>query len=231
MLHIRYSPFDEDVVIVGGKGKGKTQLTKEVLGAPLNNLPYIVHDYNNLFSGFGNIAHRTSEVIRGQIVYQGDKTEKGFKELCNRVFYGAKSGELANEVFVVDELHQYYRNKQTVIQEFEQIVNTARNYGISGVYVSTRPATIPNTVLSNATHCFAFGLANESDIVWLRGYIGEKAWLLIPRDKRKKLQTEKMLTKHSYIYRNQNEPEAQLEHCHCNECNQQRQQFPEAYFE
>lgn len=230
MLKIRYMPFEEDIVVVGGKGRGKSKQVMEILGKPLNNLPYVIHDYNNIFSGFGTIARRPSEVHRGQIIYQGDKSMAGFVALCNRVFYGAQSGELSNTVFGVDELHQYYRNKQTVIPEFENIVSTARNYGVSGIYVSTRPATIPNTVLSNATHCFAFGLANESDIIWLRGYIGEKAWLLIPADKRKKLVNEKQLTKHSFLYRNQNEPETQIEVCHCADCNLQRQQFPEAFF-
>ncbi len=224
-----YKPFEEDIVLVGRKGTGKSHELRDILGNPLNSLPYIVHDYNNIFSGFGTIARRPSEVTRGQIIYQGDKSLKGFVSLCNRVFYGAQSGELANTVFAVDELHQYYKNKQTVIPEFENIVSTARNYGVSGVYISTRPATIPNTVLTNATHCFAFSLSNESDIIWLRGYIGEKAWLLLPADKRRKLQNEKMLTNHSCIYRNQNEPESQIILCHCNDCNQQRQNFPEAY--
>lgn len=226
-----YSPFDEDVVIVGGKGRGKSERAKWLKATQIPNIPSIMYDYNNIFSNFGTIARRPSEIFRGDVIYQGlDRTMKGFVEFCNRVFYGSQSGELANMVLFVDELHQYYKNKQTVVPEFENIVATARNYGISGVYLSTRPAAIPNTVLSNAQHCFAYGLANEGDISWLHGYIGEKAWLLVPPDKRKKLTDEKMLTKHSCIYRNQMHPYSQMIICNCNLCNQERQQFPEAFF-
>lgn len=228
-MKFRYSPYDEDIVIVGGKSKGKTFKAKWIL-SQISRLPYLIYDYNNLFSNFGSIIHNVNEIRYDQIIYQGDKTLAGFISVCDKLFAEAQKGILSDMVFVVDELHQYYRNKQTVIQSFEQIVMTARNYGVSGIYISTRPATIPNNVLSNASHCFAFGLSNFNDIVWLKDYIGEKAWLLIPRDKRKKLQSEKELTKHSCIYRNQNEPESQMMICNCAECNNQKKNFPEVYF-
>ncbi len=229
-INFDWSPFDEDIVIVGGKGTGKSHKLKWILSL-ISNLPYVVFDYNNLFSSFGIIARRPTEITKGQIIYQGlDRTQDGFITFCKRIFFGSQSGELSDMVFCVDELHQYYKNKQTAIPEFENIVATARNYGISGIYISTRPATMPNTILTNAQHCFAFALANEGDISWLRGYIGEMAWLLVPKDKRKKLKEEKMLTKHSCIYRNQQSPSAQLMICNCNLCNEQRKKYPETYF-
>ena len=229
-IKINYSPFEDDIIIVGGKGRGKTHRGKIVLSG-ISNLPYIAYDYNHIMTGFGKIVHTVEEIkLREQIIFQPiDRSYNTFTKFCNRIFYGAQSGELENIVVLFDELHQYL-TKQRICEEYNQIIMTARNYGVSGIHISTRPATLPNTTLSNANHCFAYGLSNLGDIVWLRDYIGEKAWLLLPRDKRKKLTEEKELTKHSCIYRNQLEPESFILSCECNLCNQQREQFPEVYF-
>lgn len=231
MFRFNYSPFEDDIIIVGGKGRGKTTRAKWVL-SKISNCPYIIYDYNGLFTGFGDIVHRVEELRKGQIVFQPiDRTLPTFIKFCTKIFNDAYKQTLNDIVVVFDELHQYFKNKNTVIQPYDSIVQTARNYGVSSIHLSTRPATIPNTTLTNANLCFSYGLANEGDIEWLRGYIGEKAWLLLSRDKRKKLTEEKELTKHSCIFRHQLEPESQIINCFCGECQQQRQNFPEVYFE
>jgi len=227
-INFNYSPFEENVIVVGGAGRGKTTRAKWIL-TQISNLPYGVYDYNYLFNGFGKIIHKIEEIKREQFIFQPiDRSYNTFISFCNKIFYGSQRGELANMVIFFDELHQYL-TKQRVCEQYNQIIMTARNYGISTVNISTRPATIPNTTLSNSIHCFAYGLSNFGDIVWLRDYIGDKAWLLLSRDKRTQLKEEKELTKHSCIYRNQLEPESQIIICECEYCNQQRSQFPDVY--
>lgn len=238
MFRFNYEPFEDDIIVVGGKGRGKTWRAKWIL-SKISNLPYIIYDYNWLFTGFGEIVHRVEELRRGQIVFQPiDKTLPTFIKFCNKIYFESQKGfqnpnynGLNDIVVFYDELQQNFKNKNTVILEYDNIVQSARNYGVSGVHISLRAALIPNTTLSNANLCFAYQLQNEGDVEWLKGYIGEKAWLLVTKDKRKKLQEEKELTKHSCIFRNQLEPESQILNCYCAKCNLQRQAFPEVYFE
>ena len=93
---------------------------------------------------------------------------------------------------------------------------TARNYGLSSIFISTRPASLPNFILSNANHCFCYGLNNRGDVDWIKDYIGENAELLFPVIKRKKVQNEflfpdTILEKHDCLYYNQlSQKEAQI---------------------
>ena len=208
-MDFNYSPFDEDIVIVGGKGRGKTTRLKWVL-TQIQNLPYWIWDYQWLLNGFGEIVHTVDELKYGQFILQPyDKGYSNFIKYCNKCYYGAMKGIYKNLIFGVDELHQYV-TKQKSCPELYSIVMSARNQGISGIYLSTRPASLPNWILTNADHCFAYGLNAETDIVWLKGYIGEKAWLLVPPDKRKFLKDAEALPKHSCVYRNQTELESHI---------------------
>jgi hypothetical protein len=227
-IDFRFSPFEEDIVIVGRKGSGKTYRLMWILSL-ICELCYIVYDYNWILGNFGKIVHRVEDITRGQIIFQPiDKTYQTFIKFHNKIFFDAQKGELSNTVYADDELHQYL-TKQRICQEYTQCVMTGRNYGLSGIHISTRPAAIPNNTLSNSSHCFAYQLSNHGDIVWLRDYIGDKAWLLLPKDKRKNFKDKKELTKHSCIYRNQNDPDSQIIICNCADCNKQRSQFPDNF--
>lgn len=202
-INFRYSPFEEDICVVGGKGRGKTTRVKWILSL-IKNLPYWVYDFNSQYTGFGSIVHKVKDLKVGQMIFQPyDKSYDTFIKFCNKAF------TQRNLVLVFEEIHQYV-TKQRACPELYSVVMTGRNYGLSSIFVSTRPASLPNWILSNSNHCFAYGLNNMGDIVWLNDYIGDKAWLLLPPDKRKKLQTEPPLQLHSCIYRNQLETESYI---------------------
>jgi len=206
-MDFNYSPYDEDIVIVGGKGRGKTTRAKW-LTSQISALPYIIWDYQWLFSGFGSIVHTVDELKYGQYILQPyDKGYNNFIKFCNKIYYGAIKGEFSNLVLIIDELHQYV-TKQKACPELYSIVMSARNQGVSGVYLSTRPASLPNWILTNAEHVFAYGLNTLGDIIWLKDFIGDKAWLLLPPDKRKELKEQPLLPKHSCIYRKQTDTES-----------------------
>lgn len=211
-INFIYGIFNEDIVVIGMKGEGKTERVKRILESALSDTPYWIWDYSDKFTGYGHLVHRVEDLQYGQYVIQAkDKTITEFRKFCQRVIDGVESGELRNLVIVVDELHQYV-TKQSMLQELYFIVMSLRNFGISGIYISTSAQAIPNWILDNMTHVFAYKVNLEGRINWLRTYIGVESWLLTSRDKRKLLFSEKYpdLTKHSFIYRNQHDPRPQI---------------------
>ena len=73
------------------------------------------------------------------------------------------------------------------------------------ICISSRPASIPNNVLSNTSHVFAFRLNLESDVEFLESYVGSEVWQLMNKDKRKKMKDLPELEKHTFYYRDMDE--------------------------
>jgi hypothetical protein len=210
-VDFQYNVYQEDVVIIGKKREGKTDRAKKILES-IQDVPYWIWDFGNVFTGYGHVVHSIDDLQYGQyVVQERDKSETRFRQFCQKIIDGAMNGELTNLVIVIDEIHQYVR-KQSILQELYNIVMSLRNFGICGIYISTRPQAIPNWILENVTHVFAYRLELSGSIIWLRDYLGMEAWLLLPKDKRKFLFSEKYkdLPQHSFIYRNQNESKPQV---------------------
>lgn len=218
VFNFNFQPFEDDVVILGAKGHGKTTRAKWVM-SKIDRLPYWCFDYQHLFTGFGNLTHDIASLKYGQYIFQPyNRGEETFMKFASKIISDVETGKLADTVIFWDELHQYTLSKQKIYTELDTIVQTYRNQGISNVFMSLRPAKIPNTLLSNASHVFAYGLNLMSDIVWLRDYIGEKAWLLLSPDKRRHLKEFPQISKHTCIYRNQLEDTSEILFCHCSDC-------------
>lgn len=195
-----FSPYQEDIILVGGKGQGKTTLLKFVLSF-IPNIPYWLWDFSNQFYNFGHLVRNVSELQYGQYVIQAtDKGKENYGKYLRKIFH-----EMSNMVQITDELHQY-TNKNEIFSPLYELVLSGRNKGISNIFVTTRPASIPNYILSNVSHVFALPLRLQSDVEWLEEYLGSEAWLLLPKDKRKKQFVDSndidVLPKYSYIYRN-----------------------------
>ena len=94
----------------------------------------------------------------------------------------------------------FAQNKK-MIKEFNQVILSGRPRGISVISISSRPASCPNHVLSNSKHVFAFKLNLESDLKFLESFLGRDVWILMPQDKRKRLQDEPQLEEHRFYYR------------------------------
>lgn len=208
MLDFKFSPYEEDIVITGAKGSGKTERGKKILSA-INNIPYWVYDYSKRFNNYGTIVDEVEKLEYGQFVFRAkEESYKTWEAFCDRAFFHFKDIVLCH-----DELHQFVR-KQTIDRALYQLVLSGRNRGISNIFITTRPASIPNYILTNCQHVFAYQLRNRSDIVWLKEYMGEEAELLLPPDKRKDSSPLKsdsrILKKFDYIYRNQDDEACQV---------------------
>ncbi len=210
-INFDYSPYDEDLVVTGAKGSRKTSLVRdEILPAKLSNCAYWIWDFSSKFHGWGNLVDNIDDLQYGQYVIDAkDKSLQNFQRFLDKLFYGAQSGEYTNTVLIVDELHQYVK-KQSVLQELANIVLSARNFGISGIYIATTPQSVPNFLLSNMTHVISFRQGLKSNLVWLHDYIGIESWLLVTQDRRNELQAEPDLPVGSYIYRDLKKTQAEV---------------------
>ena len=141
---------------------------------------------------------------RGHYILQPhDNSEETFKR------FNAEAFKRGNLVLVEDEVHTWL-SKQRVIKEFNQVILSGRPRGISVISISSRPASLPNNVLSNSKHVFAFKLNLESDIKFLEGFLGTDVWILMPKDKRHKLQEEAELPDFTFFYRDMDTSQGRL---------------------
>jgi len=153
-----------------------------------------------LFHSLEDLLEVYDKAKRGRYILQPyDKSQKAFENLCDAVF------ERGNTVLFLDELH-LFTSKQSIIKPFQNLILSGRPRGVSVISISTRPAQIPNAVLSNASHVFCFRLNIESDVKFLESWMGSEVWQLMPVDKRQKMQSAPVLPEHTFYYRNQSMP-------------------------
>ena len=114
-VNFDYQPYEDDIIDVGGKGRGKTKRAMWILSMIYQHCNYVVFDFNNAYSQFGKVVHTIDELIDdpNQIqhyIYQGDKSQASFDKFCEKLF-----DTFSNTVIVWEELHQYV-TKQKIHQ-------------------------------------------------------------------------------------------------------------------
>jgi len=201
-INFEFVAYDQDICIVGSKGSGKSYLANMIMKG-LHGINVWVYDFNSQFhSSKAIVFHDLNKMLelydqakRGHYILQPhDNSENTFRRFCAE---GFKRGNLC---LITDESHVWL-TKQKQLKEFNNIILSGRPRGISCITISSRPASLPNNVLTNAKHVFAFKLNLESDIKFLEGYLGSDVWILMPRDKRHKLKEEPELPEHTFFYR------------------------------
>jgi len=194
--------YDQDICILGSKGSGKSYLANQLLKG-LNGIHVWVYDFNQqfhssraiVFNDLTKMLEVSDSAKRGHYLLQPhDNSENTFRRFCEE---GFKRGNL---VLMMDEAHSFL-TKQKQLKEFNNIILSGRPRGISCITISSRPASLPNNVLTNAKHVFSFKLNLESDVKFLEGYLGSDIWILMPKDKRHKLKDEAELPEHTFFYR------------------------------
>ncbi len=210
-LDFNFVPYNEDIVITGSKGSGKSYLANTLL-QNLHGVSVFVWDFNHQFHDSRAIVlHHLDELIemydevkRGKYILQDfNKEENQFRKFCKYAF------SKGNVVLIIDEVHAYV-TKQKIIKEYNDLILSGRPRGVSVISVSTRPASLPNNVLTNAKHVFTFRLNIESDVKWLEGYLGSEVWQVVQQNKRMKHKDLPELPEHSFFYRNMDEHDGQI---------------------
>ena len=210
-LDFNFIAYEEKITIVGASGSGKSYLANEIMKS-LHGVSVWVYDFNFQFHSSKAIVFNDLDKLlevydtakRGHYILQPhDNSEETFKR------FNAEAFKRGNLVLVEDEVHTWL-SKQRVIKEFNQVILSGRPRGISVISISSRPASLPNNVLSNSKHVFAFKLNLESDIKFLEGFLGTDVWILMPKDKRHKLQEEAELPDFTFFYRDMDTSQGRL---------------------
>ena len=201
-LDFNFEAYDQDICILGSKGSGKSYLANTIMKS-LNGIHVWVYDFNHqfhssraiVFNDLTKMLEVSDQAKRGHYILQPhDNSENTFRRFCEEAF---KRGNLA---IFWDEAHSFL-TKQKQLKEFNNCILSGRPRGISCITISSRPASLPNNVLTNAKHVFAFKLNLESDVKFLEGFLGSDIWILMPKDKRHKLKDEAELPEHTFFYR------------------------------
>ena len=210
-LDFNFIAYEEKITIVGASGSGKSYLANEIMKS-LHGVSVWVYDFNFQFHSSKAIVFNDLDKLlevydtakRGHYILQPhDNSEETFKR------FNAEAFKRGNLCLVEDEVHTWL-SKQRVIKEFNQVILSGRPRGISVISISSRPASLPNNVLSNSKHVFAFKLNLESDIKFLEGFLGSDVWILMPKDKRHKLQDEAELPDFTFFYRDMDTSQGRL---------------------
>jgi len=210
-LNFNWSPYYEDIGIFGKKGEGKTTRAKQILDVIPNTPRWIWSPQRPLenYQGYGHPVFDIDDLQHGAFVYAGDYTKKNFLRFCDRAFH-----YMRNIILVIDDVHEQV-TKQFCPPQFESLILSGRNRGISSIFVSPYPAKVHNTILSQCSHIFAYKMTLQLQIEWLRdNFFGNEAWLLLSKDLRNRYYTGEndidQLPKFSYLYRKDTDMKTQV---------------------
>jgi len=193
------------------KGEGKTSRARVVLDTVPNLPRWIWSPQRPMenFSGYGTPVTSIDELGHGAFIWNGVYNKEMFLKFCDRAFHYMK-----NLILVFDDVHEYV-SKQFIPPEFETLILSGRNRGLSSIFISPMPAKVHNSILAQCSHIFAYNFNLQTQIEWLRdNFFGNEAWLLLPKDLRNKYYTDvnsiDILPKYSYLYRKDTDTKTQI---------------------
>jgi len=210
-LNFNWSPYYEDIGIFGKKGEGKTTRARMILDMIPNMPRWIWSPQRPMenYQGYGQPVTELDDLRHGAYIWAGDYTKKNFLAFCDRAFH-----HMRNIILVIDDVHEQV-TKQFMPPQFESLVLSGRNRGISSIFISPYPAKVHNTILSQCSHIFAYKMTLQLQIEWLRdNFFGNEAWLLLTKDLRNRYYTGEndidIMPKFSYLYRKDSDMKTQV---------------------
>ncbi len=204
MINFNWTVYQQNIHFLGMQGSGKTTLCKKILDTIPHVPRLIISPQKPLenYGGYGTAIDRISEIQKGAMIWTGDFSKSTFERICNTLM--ARCSDI---VLVVDDVHEFCA-KQKMPPQFNTLIQSGRNRGICGMYLSPSANLVNNYILQSCQHIFAFKMKLHAQIEWLeKNYFGNDAEILIPKDLRnakKQINLDydcDVLPKYSYLYR------------------------------
>ena len=101
-----------------------------------------------------------------------------------------------NLIYVIDELHSWFRDKRTPIPSFELFCLECHNQHCSFITIFQSPSEVPNYVMRNSHHRFVLYLDLDQDVETMRKVIGKEM----------KLFAESKIAKYEGLYKEKGKP-------------------------
>lgn len=202
----KFTPYKENIFVTGMTGTGKTERVRRIL-QQLGQIPYWIWAPQDTVKNYGAYGYQCNEISRlsyAQCVYTGEYNPETFIKFIKKAFYEIGTQQ-KNIVLIIDDVHEVTRKQQTII-ELNNLVLSGRNRGISSIFISPRPQSVPNFILANVSHIFAYRMKLQKDIEWMRdNYFGNEAWLLLTKDLRRQNYISEndmdMIPDYGFLYR------------------------------
>ena len=219
MIDFNWVVHQENIAILGMQGSGKTTKAKEILDAIPDVPRLIISPQKPLehYGSYGEEINKVSDIINGSAqVWTGD-----FSISTSERIFAILMARCSDMVLVLDDAHEF-SSKQRMPPQFSRLVQSGRNRGICGIYLTPSPNLLNNQILQSSQHIFCYKMQMFNQIEWIqKNYFGNDSQVLLPRDRRNpKLQlSEKIseisesfdvLPKYSYLYRAFYDSENQL---------------------
>lgn len=178
LKEFNYDPQTQSIIIAGATQTGKTTeaITKcKMLG--INGFNVLILDNKRRFTSVDptKVIHTISDVTgQGLQILQPhtfsspEQMHQFFNDLA-WVCYAYK-----NLVFVIDELHSWFRDKRTHIPSFELFCRECHNQKSSFIGIFQSPSEVPAYVMRNSYHRFMLFLDLDQDIETMKKIMGKE---------------------------------------------------------
>lgn len=179
---------DEDAIIIGMKGHGKSTLLKLIMKNLLNaGQRVFLYDSEK---EFGNLRHPLLQVYQPKInnlcrlsfiqkmkAGEKDRIKDEFDPICKAIY------EKGNITLIITSIERYAPVHRELSNYFGLIVNEGRKRGIGLLVESRRPATLNKDACAQNVNWFMFTTYLPNDIKWLKEFVGEltKKLILLPK--------------------------------------------------
>lgn len=197
-----YNPFNEDVLVVGRGGCGKTYLVKNLFlkafAGRSARVPFWLwdHRWQYLLDGIETVYKVEDLKAGSQILQPFNKSIADFDHFCEKALY------LSNSVIAVEETHNFTSKQKIKSDNFAEIINAGRPRGLDWICVTRRPQQLHNDILSDADHIFCFDMELPSDVKFMRQWIGTEVELLLePRLRKENKSGSPKLAAHHFVYK------------------------------
>lgn len=213
MIDFNWVVYQQNISFLGMQGSGKTTLAKKILDTIPSVPRLIISPQKPLenYGGYGTPIDKISDIQKGAMIWTGDFSQNTFERICNTLM-----ARCSDMVLLVDDVHEFC-SKQKMPSNFNTLIQSGRNRGICGMYLSPSANLVNNYILQSCQHIFAFKMKLHSQIEWLeKNYFGNDAEILIAKDLRNPKKIMHLdydcdvLPKYSFLYRDDSDSQNQL---------------------